>query len=61
MLHESPVVKVYAHRALTVNAMNMNCDYELSLIEDTTYVDWLTEDMLVNTTVSDLIQLEYFE
>lgn len=61
LLHDSPVVKVYAHRAIVMNEMNMNCDYELALYEDSTCVDWLTEDMLMNTTVAQLVQQDYFE
>ncbi len=61
MLHESPVVKVYAHRALTMNEMNMNCDYELALLEDSTCIDWFANDMFTNTTVAELVQQQYFE
>lgn len=61
LLHESPVVKVYAHRALTINSMNMNCDYELALFEDSTCIDWFSADMLTNTTVAELVQQQYFE
>ena len=61
LLHESPVVKVYAYRALVVNEMNMNCDVELALLEDTTCVDWYSDELVTNTTVKDMIQLSYFE
>ena len=61
LLHESPVVKVYAHRALAMNEMNMNCDYELALFEDSTCIDWFSADMLTNTTVAEMVQREYFE
>jgi len=61
LLHASPVVKVYAHRALVVNEMNMNCDYELALFEDTTCIDWFADDLLTNTTVAEMVQQEYFE
>ncbi|MDX2360318.1 MAG: hypothetical protein QNK23_05905 [Crocinitomicaceae bacterium] len=61
MLHESPIVKVYAYRALIVNDMNMNCDYELALLEDSTCIDWFSEDMLTNTTVQEMVQMAYFE
>lgn len=61
MLHESPVVRVYAYRALVVNALNMNCDYESQLLLDSTCVDWVENGKVVNTTVSDLVQHTYFE
>ncbi len=56
MLHDSPVVKVYAYRAILFNEMNMNCEYELSLLEDTTCVGYLTKNQIINSTVKDLVQ-----
>jgi hypothetical protein len=56
LLHASPIVKVYAYRTLLINEMNMNCDYELLLLEDTTCVGYLTSDRVVNSTVKDLVQ-----
>ena len=56
LLHKSPIVKVYAYRTLLVNQMNMNCDYELLLLEDTTCVGYLTRNEIVNSTVKDLVQ-----
>lgn len=61
LLHESPVVKVYAYRALIVNQMNMNCEYELDLLEDSTCIDWFADNQLTSTTVADLVQKPYFE
>jgi len=61
MLHNSPIVKIYAHRALVMNDMNMNCDYELTLLEDSTCIDWFADDMVTNTTVQEMVQLAYFE
>ena len=56
LLHKSPIVKVYAYRTLLINEMNMNCDYELLLLEDTTCVGYLTRDQIVNSTVKELVQ-----
>lgn len=61
MLHESPIVRVYAYRALVVNSMNMNCDYEGQLLLDSTCVDWVENGVILNTTVSNLVQHNYFE
>ena len=61
LLHESPIVKVYAYRALVVNEMNMDCDVELALLEDTTCIDWYSEDVLTNTTVKEMIQRPYYK
>jgi len=61
LAHPSPVVKVYAYRALVVNNMNMNCDLELALLEDTACVDWSSNDEINETTVKDLIQKDLLE
>lgn len=61
LLHESPIVKVYAYRALVVNEMNMDCDVELALLQDTTCIDWYSEDVLTNTTVKEMIQRPYYK
>lgn len=61
LLHESAIVKVYAHRALMVQQMNINEDYENALRLDSTCVDWLTSDMLKNSTVAELVAQEFFE
>ncbi len=61
MRHDSPIVKIYAYRALVVNQMNMNCDYEQELIGDSTCIDWFSEDLLTNTTVAEMVQRPYFE
>lgn len=61
LLHDSPVVKVYAYRALVVNQMNMNCEYELDLLEDSTCIDWYAFNQLTSTTVADLVQRPYFD
>jgi len=61
LLHESPVVKVYAHRALLENDMNMNCDFELALLEDSTCVDWVEDDFLMSSTVMEMVTLPYFD
>ena len=61
MVHESPIVRVYAYRALVVNAWNMNCDYETLLLQDSSCVDWVENGAIVNTTVADLVQHTYFE
>ena len=56
LLHKSPIVKLYAYRTLLINEMNMNCDYELLLLEDTTCVGFLTRNEIVNSTVKELVQ-----
>ncbi|MBL1281054.1 MAG: hypothetical protein COA33_012310 [Fluviicola sp.] len=60
LIHSSPVVKIYAYRALIANDMNMNCDYELSLLEDTTCVDFYAGNEVMNSTVKDMVQMDVY-
>lgn len=60
LLHESPVVRVYSYRALIVNDMNLNCDYEMAIMEDTTCIDLFAGSELTNTTVKEQIQRDLF-
>ena len=59
MTHSSPMVKIYAHRALLFNNMNMNCDYELLLLSDTTCVSRKTQQTVITSTVKDIVQSDF--
>lgn len=61
LLHDSPIVKVYAYRALTINEMDMDCDVETALFVDTTCLDWYLEEVPTASTVSELIQVPFQE
>ncbi|OFZ52662.1 MAG: hypothetical protein A3D92_19230 [Bacteroidetes bacterium RIFCSPHIGHO2_02_FULL_44_7] len=61
LLHESPIVRIYAYRALVVNEMNLNNDYAELLVQDSTCVDWFNQDATVNTTVAKMVQQPYFD
>jgi len=60
LLHDSPVVRVYSYRALIVNNMNLNCDYEMAIMEDTTCIDLFAGSELTNTTVKDQVQRDLY-
>jgi len=60
LIHESPFVRVYSYRALIVNDMNLNCDYEMAIMEDTTCIDLFAGSELTNTTVKDQIQRDLY-
>ncbi len=60
LLHDSPVVRVYSYRALIVNNMNLNCDYEMAIMEDTTCIDLFAGSELTNTTVKEQIQRDLY-
>jgi len=59
MMHNAPAVKIYAYRALLMNNMNMNCDYELALLEDTSCVSFVTEHKTITSTVKELVQSDF--
>ena len=60
LTHSSPIVKIYSYRALISNNMNLNCDYELNLLEDTSCVDFYAGNELMNSTVREMVQQDLF-
>ncbi|MCH2228799.1 MAG: hypothetical protein MK105_00545 [Crocinitomicaceae bacterium] len=61
LLHDSPIVKVYAYRALLVNEMDMNCDVETALFLDTTCLDWYLDEIPTASTVGEMVQVPFQE
>lgn len=59
LMHTSSAVKIYAYRALLMNNMNMNCDYELALLSDTSCVSFYTENSVITSTVQELVQNDF--
>ncbi len=55
LTHHSPIVRVYAYRALYANEMEINVDYETALMNDTTAVDWFSGCVLMPSSVQDLV------
>lgn len=54
--HDSPIVRIYAYRAIIVNDMNLNCDYELNLLSDTTCIDYYAGSEIISSTVQEMVQ-----
>ncbi|MDG1330966.1 MAG: hypothetical protein P8P74_01445 [Crocinitomicaceae bacterium] len=59
MKHYSPVVRVYAYRALIANEMEVNASYENFLYEDTTSVDWFSGCIYKTSTVQQIVELGF--
>lgn len=59
--HNSPIVKVYAYRALVTNDMALNTEYAEELQNDSTCIDWLNGDEVTSTTVAEMILQPYFD
>lgn len=56
MKHYSPVVRVYAYRALIDNEMEINASYENFLYEDTTTVNWFSGCIYKTSTVQQIVE-----
>ena len=61
LTHSSPIVNVYAYRALIVNQMTMDCYVESTLFLDTTCLEWYMNEIPTSTTVGELIQAPFQE
>lgn len=60
LTHESPVVRIYAHRALVENAMQADAHCLEAMSMDSTCVTWLDGDLLIETTVMDMVSSNLF-
>ncbi|XOV67355.1 MAG: hypothetical protein ACFHU9_17200 [Fluviicola sp.] len=60
LTHESPVIRVYAHRALMERRLSPDPDIVAEMAADTTEIEWLNGDVLVHTTVMDMISSNMF-
>ncbi len=60
LLHDSPVIRVYAHRAIMEKNLEANPEIVASMAGDSTQVRWLNGDVLVQTTVMDLVSSNMF-
>ncbi len=56
MKHYSPVVRIYAYRALIANEMEVNGNIENGLYEDTASINWFSGCIYKSTTVQELLE-----
>lgn len=56
MKHYSPVVRIYAYRALIANDMEVSVNNENLLYEDTTTINWFSGCIYKTTTVQELLE-----
>lgn len=61
MKHYSPVVRVYAYRALIANEMEVNASYENFLYDDTTSVNWFSGCIYKSSTVQQVVEQGFVE
>ena len=57
--HQSAPVKVYAYRALLSQSMNVNSDFEIALLNDTSCVNLLSNNKLISSTVMEIAENDY--
>jgi hypothetical protein len=60
MKHESPIIRVYAHRALMEKHFDADKDLVAAIAADSTEIEWLNGDVLVHTTVMDMVSSNMF-
>lgn len=60
LAHESPVIRVYAHRAIMERELNPNPQMVAQIANDSTEIAWLNGDVLVHTTVMDIVSTNMF-
>lgn len=61
MKHYSPVVRIYAYRALIANEMEVNGNIENVLYEDTASINWFSGCIYKSTTVQELLEQGFVE
>lgn len=59
--HKSPIVRVYAYRALSINEMDIDYTIEASLFNDTTCLEWYIDEIPTTTSVGEIIQIPFKE
>lgn len=60
LLHRSPVIRVYAHRAMVERSMQPDPEILAIMASDSSEVQWLNGDVVVHTTVMDLVSSNMF-
>jgi len=60
LMHESPVIRVYAHRALVERALMPDAGLVANIAGDSTEVIWLNGDVVIHTTVMDMVSANMF-
>lgn len=60
LLHKSPVIRVYAHRAMVERNLQPDPEILALMASDSTEVQWLNGDVVVHTTVMDLVTSNMF-
>lgn len=60
LTHESPVIRVYAHRAMMERDFHPNPVIVAEMAADSTEIEWLNGDVLIHTTVMDMVSSNMF-
>ena len=60
LVHKSPIIRVYAHRALMENNFTPNTLHLEIIASDSTDIEWMQGDLMVQTTVMDIVTENMF-
>lgn len=60
MIHPSAIIRVYAHRALMEKNMRPNTEHLEVIAGDSSHVEWMQGDLMVHTTVMDIVTKNMF-
>jgi len=60
LIHKSPIIRVYAHRALMEKNFKPNTLNLEIIASDSTDIEWMQGDLMVHTTVMDIVTENMF-
>jgi len=60
LTHKSPVIRVYAHRAMMERNLSPDPDVVSEMAADSSEIQWLNGDVLIHTTVMDMVSSNMF-
>ena len=61
LVHPSPIIRVYAHRAIMENGMYANSAHVENMINDSTSIGWMAGNLMIETTVMDMVAQNMFQ
>jgi len=60
LVHPSPIIRVYSHRALMEKNLELNTLHLEIIASDSTDVEWMDGDVMVKTTVMEMVTKNIF-
>ena len=60
LMHPSPIIRVYAHRAIVENEIEPNTKHLEFISNDSTSIGWMKGDLMIESTVMDVVTQNLF-